>query len=785
MRVNIEHSCPGAKRRWWALTAVALTALTIGGTELSAQGISAAQGMATEGGRPDTLSLHGVLVDSASGAPVPGALVRLVEIDRQDLSHDDGGFHLTRIPAGTYTLIVEHLGYGLRERKVTVPAAGPLRILLTQSAIDLPGLLVTGTLGARSRSEAHSLSQVLRGRELQRDLDATLAGTIEGRAGLASASMGPAPARPVIRGLSGNRILILEDGERVGDVSSTSADHAVSVEAGSAERIEVVRGPAALFYGSNALGGVINVIREEIPSALPDHPTATVMVQGQSVSRGGLAMGSYRQAVGPVGIRLEGSGRSAADTRTPTGVLENTELRAFSGAAGAAWLGGFGHAGASGRVYRSEYGIPPDPVLGHPEGVDVELERDALRGEVVVEEAGGLGHLSANGGYTRYEHREIEAGGELGTVFAQETAALELVLRHQALGPFSSGGFGVRGEWQDFFSDNGRSRVMSIETSAAVFGLQELELEPVTLQVGARYDVHRVAPDGVDEVRGVDARTRVFHNVSGSASALWKLGPGWRLGTSLSRAFRSPSPDELFSQGPHLAAYSYEIGNPDLDPETGLGADVFLRVERPGISAEAGVFWNEIHDYSYPVSTGEERGNLFVYRFVNTDARFTGAELSGQWVVTRSLVLDGDVSYVRADNLELDEPLPLIPPVNGSLALRWDRQSYFVEAGWQGAATQDRVPARPLLPPGSPPYCDETPDGESCRPVPGDFVPTAGHSTLSVGAGYRWFPGHQAHSVTLRVENLTDELYRSHLSRIKELSPEPGIGVTLSYRASF
>jgi iron complex outermembrane receptor protein len=779
MRGVTEQPALGAGRRWWALTILVLAVLTAGDEDLAGQGLTAA------GVRPDTLALHGVVVDSATGEPVRGALVRLVELERQDLSHDDGGFHLTRIPAGSYTLMVEHLGYGLREQTVLVPTPAPLRIHLTQSAIDLPGLLVTGTLGARSRSEAHSLSQVLRGRELQRELDATLAGTIEGRAGLASASMGPAPARPVIRGLSGNRILVLEDGERVGDVSSTSADHAVSVEAGSAERIEVVRGPAALFYGSNALGGVINVIRDEIPSALPDRPTGTLMVQGQSVNRGGLAMGSYRQAVGPVGIRVEGSGRSAADTRTAAGVLENTELRTFSGAAGAAWLAGFGHAGMSGRLYRSEYGIPPDPVLGHPEGVDVELERDALRGEVVVEDAAGLGNLSATGGYTRYEHREIEAGGALGTVFAQETAALELVLRHEALGPFSGGGFGVRGEWQDFFADNGRSRVLSVETSAAVFGLQELDLEPVTFQVGARYDVHRVAPGGADEVRGVDARTRVFHNLSGSASALWKLAPGWRLGTSVSRAFRSPSPDELFSQGPHLAAYSYEIGNPDLGPETGIGADVFLRVDRPGINAEAGVFWNEINDYSYPVSTGEERGNLFVYRFLNTNARFTGAELSGQWVVTRSLVLDGDVSYVRASNLELDEPLPLIPPLNGSLALRWDRQSYFLEAGWEAAATQDRVPARPALPPTSPPYCSDATPGESCRPVPGDFVATAGYSTLSAGAGYRWFPGHQAHSVTLRVENLTDELYRSHLSRIKELSPEPGLGVTLSYRVSF
>ncbi len=686
-------------------------------------------------------------------------------------------------------MLVEHLGYSSTERRVTVPwpAGERLRIELSPSVLDLPGIMVTATLGARTRKEAHSLSQVLGGRELQRELDVTLAETLDGRAGLASASMGPAPARPVIRGLSGDRILLLEDGERTGDVSSTSADHAVALEAGSAERIEVVRGPAALFYGSNALGGVINVIRDEIPSSLPDHPSGTVMLQGQSVSQGAVAAAHYKQAVGPLRLRVEGSARSAGDTRTADGVLENSDITTYSGGAGAAWLLGFGHVGGSARAYRSRYGIPPDPVLGHPEGVTVEMERDAYRGEVVVENAGGLGTLLATGGYTRYDHREIESGGSLGTAYGQNTANGELVLRHQALGPFSAGGFGVRAQWEDFISDNGRSVVQAAESSGAVYGLQELELASVLLQFGARYDVDRVVPEGVRDVRGVPARDRTFHNVSGSASGLWEFVRGWRLGASVSRAFRAPSADELFSQGPHLAAYTYEVGNPELEPETGLGADLFVRVDRPGISAEAGVFWNEITDFSHPANTGERRGDLFVYRFENTDARFLGAELSGRWVVSGDLALDVDLSYVRATDLAGEdgpEPLPLIPPFQGQTTLRWDRERYFVEAGWKGAAAQERVPTRPVLPPGSA-YCDEAPDDAACRPVPGDFLPTASYGILNAGAGYRWFPGHQVHSVTLMLENLTDELYRNHLSRIKELSPEPGFGVTLAYRASF
>lgn len=735
----------------------------------------------------DTLPLNGIVVDSATGDPLPATLVRLLELERQDVTHDDGTFHLRRVPQGTYTLVVEHLGYRTARVPVRVDSTAPERVTvrLQVSAIDVTGIVVTATMGARSREESLRPTQIVSGRDLQRQLDVTLAETLEGEAGLASASMGPAPARPVIRGLGGDRILILEDGGRLGDVSSTSADHAVAAEASSAERIEIVRGPAALFYGSNALGGVVNVVRDEVPVALPDHPTGSVFLQGQSASEGAAGSVTYRGAIGEVGYRLEGNGRIAGNTRTPLGTLPNTGIESFGGAVGAAWVSDFGHAGSALRAYRNAYGIPPDSVSGHAAGVTVEMERDAYRGEVVFVQPGAFEEVSVTGAFLRYDHREIEVNGDVGSAYGQNTASAEVVARHGAAGPLDRGGFGLRGQWQGYTSNNGRAVMSSDELSAAVYAMEEVELDRLRVQGGARFDIHRVTPRGVQEVRGTPARERLFQNVSGSIAALYDVARGWRLGASVSRAFRAPSGDELFSQGPHLAAYTYEVGNPDLEAETGLGLDVFLRLERVGISAEVAAFWNEIADFSYPSNTGDVTGELFIYRHLNTDARFVGAELSGRWIVTGDLVLDTDVSYVRATNLATDEPLPLIPPLNGRTTLRWDRERFFFEGGWRGAAEQDRVPGRPELPAGSDGYCDEVGEGEPCRPVPGEFLATAGYSIFNVGAGYRWLTGHQVHSLTVRVENLTDEVYRNHLSRIKELSPEAGIGATLAYRIAF
>jgi iron complex outermembrane receptor protein len=215
--------------------------------------------------------------------------------------------------------------------------------------------------------------------------------------------------------------------------------------------------------------------------------------------------------------------------------------------------------------------------------------------------------------------------------------------------------------------------------------------------------------------------------------------------------------------------------------------DVFVRVDRPSLRGELAAFWNRIGGYVYPRNTGEvdEASLLLVYQATNTDAEFRGAEAALQWTPLERVVLDGSVSYVRADNLDTDEPLPLVPPLQTDVALRYERTSWFAQAGWHAAARQERVPSRAELSEFAVGYCDETEDAEGCQPVPGEFVPTRAYSTYSLSAGVRWFMLGALSSVTLSVENLTDETYRNHLSRIKELMPEQGRSINLVYRTNF
>jgi iron complex outermembrane receptor protein len=740
--------------------------------------LSAAPAAAQQPAGAPAGGFQGVVVDAASRAPIAGATVRIRELGRGETSHADGAFHFDRIAPGGYTLVAERIGYATVERRIEVAEgdSASLTIALTPSALQLGGIVVTGTGGARGAGETYRPTTTLGGAELRRRLGTTVTATLAGEPGVTQRYNGPGASQPVIRGLGGDRVLVLEDGERTGDIAGSAADHGVMVEPLTAERMEVVRGPASLLYGSNALGGVVNVIREEVPRSLPDRLTGGVSVQGESVSRGVASGGSVLGGAGPWALRAELAGRRAGDTRTPLGELPSTELRSHSAALGASRVGSDGFAGAAVRDYAIRYGVPGTfggaTIPGaHEGGVSIEVHRTAARAEAArLRRWGPFSSVEADANLVRFRHQELERtaeGGEfVGTTFRQQLGTVNLVARHAHEGGLrSQGAMGVWGYGKDLEVGGPTSGSRSSrQWSLAAFAYEELGRGPFRVELGARYDWTRVTPKDARPVAGVPVGTRDFGAASGSAAAVLLLGSGVQAGARAARSFRTPSVEELFSRGPHLAAYSYEIGNPRLDPETGLGTDLFLRVSRTGLEGEVTVFRNAIDNFIYYVSTGSldpRFGRYPVYQARGDDAVFTGTEASLRWELVRGWALEAVGSTVRADRDGADgrEPLPAIPPAQGRLRVRRDVPRWFAEVGVEGAAAQDRV---------------------------GEFeAPTAAYLLLNAGAGIRWEAGGRLHSVTLQGDNLTDAVWRDHLSRIKELAPQPGINLRLLYRLDF
>ena len=748
--------CRSVLRVFVAAVAVAATVAACGAHEAWAQDPPPA----TE----HTGEIEGVVRDAETEQPLAGALVAVVGTRTMIITHGNGSFHLTGIEAGEYALRVERLGYLTRTIEVTVEDESEFVIFeMNSSPIALQGMVVTASLSAHGTEAALGPVNVLAGDELQRRLNGTLAATLASEPGLAATSIGPATARPVIRGLSGDRVLVLEDGARVGDVSSTGPDHATALEASSARRIEVVRGPAALLYGSNALGGVINVIRDEIPDAVPHHPTGSASFQAQTVNRSmGASATTVARVTDGLALRAEVTGRTSGDLMTPVGALQNTSSDSWVGGVGAGYVTNWGHFGASFRSYSNDYGIPGGFVGGHEEGVDIQSDRMSTKGRILIDKpAGPFESIKVDGTYTWYRLKEIEPPDILGTLFIRETASGDVLARHDRWGPFATGELGTRVSWEDFAFGGSLATPNSRRTTLAGYLFEEVHLDPVRIETGIRYDRVLVDPLRDDPESDIgEIRDRTFGAMSASLGILYMTDLGLTMGTSVSRAFRTPDINELYSEGPHLAAYVFEVGNPSLGAEVGTGLDVFVRFGGDRLRADLTGFYTDISGYIYAEETGRtSHVQLPIYQFGAKDALFKGFEASLALDLGGGLAVYGVASHVEAVLTDTKEPLPLIPPLHGRLAAEYEQPAWFIRAEVEMAARQDRIGAF-----------------ESS---------TDGYRVFHAGAGARLTLAGRLNTLTVNFENLTSEEYRNHLSRVKQIMPEAGRGLTLSYRVVF
>ena len=439
--------------------------------------------------------------------------------------------------------------------------------------------------------------------------------------GVAQRTMGRTTARPVIRGMGGDRLLILEDGGRTGDKSGSSADHAVAIDPTTATNIEIIRGATSLIYGSGTLGGVVNVKRETIPQTLPHRPTMNLTFQGESVNSGLTGTTGFTIPIGNLAWRLELNRRSTDDTHTPIGILENTALSQTNFATGLSMVKDWGHIGISGGSYRSDYGVPGSPE-GHIHGVTIDLDRQRYEGDFEYGfQQSFFEKLKLHSTYTRYQHQEIESNNRLGVEFGVLTTNVSALayMRGDAVA-------GVWGEYRDHATGGFYWTPHTREMSLAGFYLKQKRLnQDFTLQGAIRYDVRRVEPfkEGIVTRAGPVAQ-RDFGGVSSAVSGIYHWDDHLETGATLMKAFRTPGIEELFSDGPHLAVYSYEIGNAELGSEDGFGTEAFLRYAAKRLKMNLTVFRNQIYGYLIQGNTGEKSGEVVQrggYGYINTKDR--------------------------------------------------------------------------------------------------------------------------------------------------------------------
>jgi len=721
--------------------------------------------------------LRGEIRDASTDEPVTFAYVHLEEINRTTTADRDGLFRFQNVPAGTYVISVHRIGYNTFSRQIEYDGTDTDILVIQMQPQNISGdeVTITGSQGQTGGARLEHASTKIIGEELRRNLGTTLSETLTGQAGFSERSSGPAPGRPVIRGLGDERVLILRDGERTGDVSAQSADHGVSIDPMGAEEIEIARGPAALAYGANAIGGVINVVKNQIPNTVPNQFTGSASLNGKSVNTEASAAADLVIPWNNWAATLDLNGRTGQDFSTPDATIENSYLRNTHNTAGLSYVGDNGYIGGSFSTYLSDYGIPPDPNGGHPSGVDIEMRKYQadIRGERVLDHT-FFKNIEARYSFVNYNHMEIESDGSLGTEFGKLTTNVSINSNTNGWGIFDDGSVGLWGEMQDY-AVQGTQTPDSDQYSAAAFIIQEGDAGDLHFEVGARLEAVQSRPneERVSSRIG-QIENRSFIGLASSASLIYGLSDQLFAGTTVMHSFRAPTLDELYSEGPHLAAYSFEIGNPQLDPERGLGTELFIRYRTGRINAELAGYRNKFQNYLYPRDTGEQSVSdpaLNNYQFVGAEAEFYGFELSADFQLHPRINVGGNLSHTRADRVVSEEeqsvtgftddtrPLPMIPPVQGSVFLKYNRGSFTATTRMVMTGEQTRL---------------------------AEFeTKTGGYSLLNASLQYRIDQSKLLHTITLSGKNLLNTTYRNHLSRIKDVFPEPGRSVSILYRIYF
>ena len=577
------------------------------------------------------------------------------------------------------------------------------------------------------RLDILSGTSALSGEKLAAETQGQIGDMLTSLPGVSATSFSPGASRPVLRGFQGNRVAVLTDGIGNIDASNTSADHAVTIDALTTERIEVLRGPAVLLFGGQAVGGAVNVIDKRIPRSVPEEAVHVDAQAGYASAAseysGGASIdvpvgdrfvvhvdGSYRNSddlriggflLSP-SLRAEALGFAAEQTALGNtaeaanatalagsrGRLPNSGVETWSAGAGAAFIEDGGNLGVSFNIYDTNYGIAERPDFGaapEEDGVSIDLRqyRFDLRGEVELGD-GLFDKLRLRTGYANYKHVELE-GGEVGTLFLSKAIESRLELTQNDKNGWR-GASGIQFTTRDFEAIGEEAFVPPTRTNAfGIFSLQEFGLGAFEGEVALRYDRANLEA----QTLGIE---RKFNNVSAAVGLGYNIGD-LKIGTNLSRTGRAPSVEELFSDGPHVATQSFEIGDTGLRSERSWNGELYARYDSTRVDFTATVYTNRFDSFIYEAETGAVQDDLPVFQYFQRKAHVWGVEAEASAMLGSlggfDLVIDGVADYVRA-SVRGAGPVPRIPPLRllGGVELKSGNLDLRGEVEWTDDQTR-------------------------------------------------------------------------------------------------
>lgn len=640
-----------------------------------------------------------------------------------------------------------------------------------QSVGKMTTVIVTATpFGNAEGDQILSAAKVLAGEDLHNKVGGSLGETLSHELGVSASAFGAGASRPIIRGLEGSRVKVLENGMGVSDISGLSNDHAVATDGPTARQIEILRGPAALLYGSGAIGGLVNVVNDRIPTTVQGAPTGELEGRYGSVDRSGTGSLSVDGGQGPWAMHVDASARDAGDYRIPGsrfsdgaadadgGTLRHSFNRQHSAGVGGAYVGDWGFVGASASAIGNDYGVPT------LDASQISMQQRRYDIDSLVKEPfAGFENFKFKSGYTDYKHSELDLDGVAQTKFTNRSLETRLEMSHKPAAGWR-GTFGMQTENTNFAalnaSDNSPDTVPATRSTArALFLVEEHKLGELDFNAGARYEQVKRSPQG--------QAARDFNLGSWSAGVLWPFTTGYAAGLTVSIAQRAPTADELYSGGPHDSTNTFDIGNAGMQKETSRNLELSLQKTTGLWRWKSNLFQNKVKHFVYGEIDGtlvDDEGNpggtLRRRQFRQDDATISGAELE----VSYNLAHDGVSWHAFADRshgrLDGAGSLPLQP------ATRLGGDIGYRQGPWRAGVTalhalkQDRLAAF-------------------------ETTPTDAYTQLDLNLSYTQRVGQNDVTYFALLKNALDQDIRYSTSVLKDIVPLPGRNLVMGVRLRF
>ena len=726
-------------------------------------------------------SITGVVLQSDGKTPIQGANIYLTRFEIGTVSEANGRFTLDNLPYTELSLKISMIGFKDVNKlfEFDRPNYDLGEILMNRDTIKIDQIVIDAHHELQPKD--YNSAMYIAGEEYQKNLKSSLALTIEEETGLAVRSMGQGVTQPVLRGYSGDRFLLTENGVTTGDLSHTSIDHTISMDMASFNKIRIIRGPEALLYGSNTIGGVIDVSRQVNEGSKFKKSSIQSIFGTETSNSGKFGNIVYYLPIGPKNqFRFSVLGRNASDQKTPVGALKNTDLlnREFVGSY--SYFGQKSRATISFEKLDMSYGIPGSPE-GHIDGVDIDLNKNTQKFHLHKEISFiGFKTFDVDQRFINYGHTESEKeSANPSVILEQQLFSLQNILRGQGLH------IGSQFQHRNFQPAGFYWTPHTRELNVAVFGLIEKKLDKYFFQIASRAEYQSVIPKLSHEVSNIDISQVIERNFSliSAGITIYRNWDYWELSFGTMFTGRAPGIEDLFSDGPHLGVYAYEVGEPLLNKENTTGFELSLKGRSDKSEVRLTGYQNFSPNYhlSKPLGICEEEfilgeshpcagadfiewgagssGWLYKYKLSGIRTAIYGFESELKYKLLGYINLFGKASIIRGKNLSGDTPLEYIPPDKYFLSTELDLNPISVLITLKKVSAQDRL---------------------------GDFeTKTDGYFVSNMSLTYSLNKTSLKHKIIFGLDNIFNQEYYNHLSSVKEIMPEKGRSLRILYRIFF